>query len=183
MMSYIIQRMPCMGCYHIFIVLAFSCEQAKGENDSKTDKCGRGQNETLVKDALEKQRKSMSQITALNTPPKPRRKQLIFDNMLLDYCRFWHYSDPFLQPLCNVLRPLDSHLSGKKNKNDENKTTKRPVSRKDSRQIVHEEFVRSSGSSAQRYGRLSWFHMHPEGGRRVKLDSHRRWPPATQIAR
>ena len=88
---------------------------------SKTDTCGQGQNETLVKDALEKQRKPRSQTTALNTPPKPRRKQLIFDNMLLDYCRFWHYSDPFLKPLCNVLRPLDSHLKGKNNNNTENK--------------------------------------------------------------
>ena len=33
MMSYIIQRMPFKRGYHIFIVLAFSCGQAKGEND------------------------------------------------------------------------------------------------------------------------------------------------------
>ena len=60
MMSYIIQRMPCKGCYRISIVLAFSCGQEKGENDSKRDTCRQGQNKTLVKDALEKQRKSRS---------------------------------------------------------------------------------------------------------------------------
>ena len=33
MMSYIIAHMPCKRGYRIFIVLAFSCWQAKGEND------------------------------------------------------------------------------------------------------------------------------------------------------
>ena len=33
MMSYIIEHMPCKRGYRSFIVLAFSCWQAKGEND------------------------------------------------------------------------------------------------------------------------------------------------------
>ena len=57
------------------------------------------------------------------------------------------------------------------------------MSQKDSQQIVHEEFVRPSGSSVYRYGPPSWFHTYPEGGCRGKLDTYQRWPPATQIAR